>query len=100
MCTVGAALKLELLRKESTHALLRHASVVCLSFFFLLLFFFSPWMFCIDGGCELSGAMFVLEFSRSGIIGDGRRVTERMQCFRCIMVPRIVFVLFSLLFRS
>lgn len=53
-------------------------------------------MFC----SVLSGAMFVLEFSRSGVIRDGKCVTERMQCFRHIMVPHMVFVFFSLLFRS
>lgn len=88
MYTVGAAPKLELLWKESTHALLRRSSVNSLVFLFL--FFFWDLKFC----SVLSGAMFVLEFSRSGVIRDGRCVTEHMQCFRRIMVPHMVFVFF------
>lgn len=69
---------------------------ICWSFFFIIIIIFWDLMFC----SVLSGAMFVLEFSRSGVIRDGRYVTERMQCFRRIMVPHMVFVFFSLLLRS
>lgn len=52
---------------------------VALFFFFFLLFW--DLMFCIEGGCDLSGSVLALKFSKSDVIGDGRCVTERKHFF-------------------
>lgn len=58
-------------------------------------------MFCIEGGCDLSGSVLALKFSKSDVIGDGRCVTERKHFFSAYHgTTYSVFVFFLLLFRS